>query len=111
MNSALGKVREALVVDVDVSDDTLSVQLSDGRTIAAPVAWFPRLAHGTRKERGMWRLSGGGRGIHWPELDEDISVAGLLAGLPSGESQTSLKKWLAARTSAKTKIRRKRGGG
>ena len=111
MNSALGKVREALVVDVDVSDDTLSVQLSDGRTIAAPVAWFPRLAHGTRKERRSWRLSGGGRGIHWPDLDEDISVAGLLAGLPSGEGQTSLKKWLAARTSAKTKIRRKRGGG
>ena len=79
------KIRDVLATDVTVSDDTLSVQLSDGRTIAAPVAWFPRLAHGTRKERGMWRLSGGGRGIHWPELDEDISVAGLLRGEASVE--------------------------
>jgi hypothetical protein len=111
MNSSTAKVREALATDVEVNDDTLSVQLSDGRTIAAPLAWFPRLMHGTRKERGSWRLIARGQGIHWPDLDEDISVAGLLAGLPSGEGQTSLKKWLAARASAKTKIRRKRGGG
>ncbi len=102
------RIREAFAADVEVNDDTLSVRLTDGRTIAAPVAWFPRLAHGTRKERQSWRLSGGGRGIHWPELDEDISVAGLLAGLPSGESQTSLKKWHAARASAKGRRKRSR---
>jgi hypothetical protein len=82
---------------VDVSDDTLSVELADGRTIAAPVAWYPRLAHGTAEERGTWRLIGGGVGIHWPALDEDVSVANLLAGEPSAESQASFKKWLAGR--------------
>jgi hypothetical protein len=83
---------------VDVSDDTLSVELSDGRTIAAPLAWYPRLVHATAKERSSWRLIGGGRGIQWPEIDEDISVANLLAGQPSAESQSSLKKWLSSRT-------------
>jgi hypothetical protein len=80
-----------------LNDDTLSVDLSDGRAISAPVTWFPRLSHGTARERNNWRLIAGGRGIHWPELDEDISVEGLLAGHASGESQTSLKKWLATR--------------
>ena len=84
-------------ITVAVSEDTLSVDLSDGRTIAAPVAWFPRLAHGTLGERGNWRLIGGGEGIRWPDLDEDISVDGLLAGRRSGESQASLQRWLASR--------------
>lgn len=83
--------------DVEVTDDTLTVELSDGRTIAIPLAWFPRLVHASEDERRQWRLIAGGRGIHWPALDEDISVAGLLAGQPSSESQTSLKKWLDAR--------------
>jgi hypothetical protein len=82
---------------VQVSDDTLSVELADGRTISVPLAWYPRLTHGTSEERGKWRIGGGGRGIHWSELDEDISVENLLAGKPSGESQTSFKKWLAGR--------------
>ena len=82
---------------VRISDDSLSVELSDGRTISVPLAWFPRLSHATRKERGHWRLIGRGQGIHWPDIDEDISVANLLAGRPSGESQASFKKWLAAR--------------
>jgi len=92
-----------------VTADSLSVELADGRTIAAPLAWYPRLAHGTVKERKTWRLIGGGRGIHWPDLDEDISVVNLLAGQPSGESQTSLKKWLAGRESRKTHRQRSSG--
>ena len=87
---------------VTITDDTLSVDLSDGRTIAAPLAWFPRLLHATLRERSNWRLIGKGHGIHWEELDEDISVEGLLAGKPSGESQTSFKKWLDERASRLT---------
>ncbi|HEY3118911.1 MAG TPA: DUF2442 domain-containing protein [Chloroflexota bacterium] len=82
---------------VRVTDDTLEVELSDGRSISVPVSWFPRLLHGTSKERSNWRLIGGGDGIHWEDLDEDISVEGLLAGRHSGESQESLRKWLEAR--------------
>jgi hypothetical protein len=98
MSSSTVEAREALAVHVEVSDDTLTVELSDGRTIAAPLAWYPRLAHGTIDERRSWRLIGGGRGVHWPAIDEDISVANLLGGQPSAESQTSFKKWLAGRS-------------
>jgi hypothetical protein len=97
MNSSTVETREALATAVEVNDDTLSVELADGRSIAAPLAWYPRLAHATNAERTNWRLIGGGRGIHWPEIDEDISVTNLLAGQPSGESQISFKKWLASR--------------
>ena len=84
---------------VTVTEDTLSVDLSDGRTISVPLAWFPRLVHATKKERNNWRLTGKGHGIHWEDMDEDISVEGLLAGKTSGESQASFKKWLESRTS------------
>src|SRR5215470_1026116 len=87
---------------VTVTEDTLSVDLSDGRTIAVPLVWFPRLLHATPKERKKWRLIGRGHGIHWAELDEDINVEGLLAGKPSGESQTSFKQWLEKRGSRLT---------
>jgi hypothetical protein len=97
MKSSAVESREALATGVLVSEDTLSVELADGRTIAAPLAWYPRLVHGTAEERGSWRLIGGGRGIHWPALDEDIRVANLLAGQPSAESQSSFKRWLAGR--------------
>ncbi|MBI4580085.1 MAG: DUF2442 domain-containing protein [Planctomycetes bacterium] len=83
---------------VEVSDDTLSVDLSDGRTISVPLVWFPRLLHANARERANWRLIGRGQGIHWEDLDEDVSVEGLLAGRPSGESQASFKKWLKARS-------------
>ena len=82
---------------VKVSEDTLSVDLSDGRTISVPLEWFPRLLHATPSERTNWRLIGKGHGIHWEDLDEDISVEGLLKGKPSGESQQSFKKWLSQR--------------
>jgi hypothetical protein len=82
---------------VSVTDDTLTVELSDGRSVSVPLTWFPRLLHGTAAERERWRLLGRGEGIHWDALDEDISVESLIAGKPSGESQASLKKWLDAR--------------
>jgi hypothetical protein len=82
-----------------VTEDTLSVDLSDGRTISVPLAWYPRLTYASKSEQNNWRLIGKGYGIHWEDLDEDISVEGLLAGRPSGESQTSFKKWLASRAS------------
>ena len=84
--------------DVTVSDDTLCVDLSNGRTISVPLAWYPRLSHASSAERKRWRLIGRGLGIHWNDLDEDISVEGLLAGKPSGESQASFGKWLAKRS-------------
>ncbi len=87
---------------VTVTEDTLSVDLSDGRTISAPLAWFPRLFHATMKERRNWRLIGRGHGVHWEDIDEDISVEGLIAGKPSGETQNSFKKWLDERTSRQT---------
>ena len=86
-----------------VTGDTLGVDLSDGRTISVPLAWFPRLAHATRKERNQWRLIGRGHGIHWPLIDEDVSVEGLLEGRPSGESQESFKKWLTGRSARSTR--------
>jgi hypothetical protein len=82
---------------VNVNEDALFVELNDGRTISAPLAWFPRLLHGTPAERANWRLIGQGEGIHWPALDEDISVEGLIAGLPSAENAQSLARWLASR--------------
>ena len=82
---------------VTVGEDSLVVELSDGRTIAAPVTWFPRLLHGTPAERSNWRLIGSGEGIHWPDLDEDISVASLLAGRRSSETGDSLRRWLEGR--------------
>src|SRR5207302_1033664 len=69
-----------LATNVKVSQDTLSVQLADGRSIAVPLAWYPRLSYATKEERNTWRLIAGGRGIHWPAIDEDVSVANLLAG-------------------------------
>ena len=80
-----------------VSEDTLTAELSDGRTISIPLAWYPRLAHGTIAERNNWRMIGLGQGVHWPDLDEDISVESLLAGRPSGESQISLRRWIDSR--------------
>lgn len=89
--------KQSPATSVTISDDAITVDLSDGRTITAPLAWFPRLQHATAAERNNWRLIGGGVGMHWPDLDEDISVANLLAGSPSAESPASFKKWLAGR--------------
>lgn len=98
MNSLAIEVRTPGAQNVTITDDTLIVDLSDGRTISVPLAWYPRLLHGTQGERNNWRLIGKSEGIHWPELDEDISVENLLFGKPSGESQRSLEKWLKGHT-------------
>lgn len=89
---------EARAQVVVVTDEALVVGLVDGRTITVPLAWYPRLAQGSPAERSRWRFIGEGEGIHWPDLDEDISVDGLLAGRRSGETQTSLRRWLERRT-------------
>lgn len=90
------------VEDITVTDDTLSLDLSDGRTIAVPLAWYPRLLHATTQERNNWRPIGNGQGIHWEDIDEDVSVEGLLAGRACGESQGSFRKWLRQRQSGPT---------
>ena len=82
--------------DVKVTDDLLTFKLSDGRVVSAPLAWYPRLVHGSRKERNNWEI-GSGVGVHWPDLDEDISVENLLNGQPSGESKKSFQRWLNQR--------------
>ena len=82
---------------VEITDDTLSVDLSDGRTISVPLAWYPRLLHGSVEERNSWRLIGSGNGIHWNRLDEDISVKNVILGQSSGESQKSFQRWLNER--------------
>ncbi len=97
MNSSVIELDVPNALRVSVTEDSLSVDLSDGRTITVPLAWYPRLLHGTVDERNKWRLIGKGHGIHWEDLDEDISVEGLVLGKPSGESQASFKKWLSGR--------------
>lgn len=93
--------RPAVAQEVRVSTDTLHVDLADGRSIAVPIEWYPRLAHGSELERSHWRFIGRGEGIHWPDLDEDISVDNLLSGARSGESQQSFKRWLESRAPAR----------
>jgi hypothetical protein len=90
-------MRIPTVENVAVTEDALVVDLTDGRTVSVPLAWYPRLLHGTQKECNNWRMIGKGEGIHWADLDEDISVENILFGKPSGESQHSLKKWLEKR--------------
>jgi len=82
---------------VHLTDDTLVVDLADGRSLSAPLAWYPRLLQGSSAERSNYRLIGSGEGIHWPDLDEDVSVEGILAGRPSGEAPASFQKWLDSR--------------
>ena len=91
----------AAIQHVELTEDSLVVDLADGRTVSVPIAWYPRLMHGTTEERSHWRLIGKGEGIHWPDLDEDLSVENILLGRPSGESQRSLKKWLEERMEKK----------
>lgn len=91
------EIGQAYAQHVSFGDETLIVDLVDGRTLTVPSAWYPRLAHGMPAERANWRLIGRGEGIHWLDLDEDLSVEGLLAGRPSGETQASLRRWLENR--------------
>lgn len=91
--TTLTPVKEVLVTGVRSSKDTLEVDFDDGRSVSLPLAWYPRLAQGTVKERNDWKLTGGGSGVHWPLLDEDLSASGLLAGRRSQEKPASLERW------------------
>jgi hypothetical protein len=95
--SILTLEHDPLAVDVVVTSESLTVALADGRSLSVPLAWYPRLDHATQAERANWRLLGDGYAIEWPDLDEHIGVEGLLAGRRSGESEGSLKRWMAAR--------------
>jgi hypothetical protein len=86
-----------LATGVAVTDDTLTIDLSDGRTVSVPLAWYPRLLHATSEERSCWRFVAQGEGVHWPDIDEDISVTAIIAGRPSNEGAASLQRWLAKR--------------
>jgi len=97
MTSSLNEITVPAATNVAVTDDTLTVDLSDGLSISVPLAWYSRVVHASKKERKKWRFIGRGEGVHWPELDEDISVEALIAGKPSGESQHSFAKWLQGR--------------
>ena len=98
MSSSIIEIQVADAVGVHATDDRLIVDLEDGRSISLPLSWYPRLLHGSPEERNNYQLIGGGSGIHWPDLDEDLSVEDLLAGHRSQESQSSFQKWLESRT-------------
>ena len=97
MNTLMIEYEKARAINIDINEDTITVDLDDGRTISAPIAWYPRLIHAEPEESDNWWLIGEGEGINWADLDEDISVENLLLGKPSGESQRSFKKWLVKR--------------
>ena len=97
MNISAVEINIPEAILISITDDSLFVDLSDGRTISVPLEWYPRLLHATPAERNQWRLIGKGHGIHWEKIDEDISIEGLMAGRPSGESRSSLQKWLKQR--------------
>ena len=97
MTTSPNEHRPALAVAARDTSDTLSVDLADGRCVSVPVTWYPRLAAGSPVERDHWRLIGQGEGIHWPDLDEDISVENLLRGTRSGEREQSFRHWRETR--------------
>jgi Protein of unknown function (DUF2442) len=95
--STLVTERDVFAESASFSEDSLTVRLDDGRALSVPLAWYPRLLHATEQERERFELVGEGEGLHWPALDEDISVLGLLAGKCSAETDASLAKWLESR--------------
>jgi hypothetical protein len=114
MSSSAVEIQEARAQSAQVSDEALTVDLVDGRTVIVPLVWFPRLWHGRPQERNRFEIFGDGAYIHWPDLDEDLTVAGLLAGRQSGESPESLRKWLgsrkAGRKGRRIKVKRRARG-
>lgn len=105
MNSLVNEVQSLVVQVVEANHTELKVRLSDGRTIAVPIAWYPRLSHATTDELSNWRLIADGRGIHWVDLDEDVSVENLVSGKASAESQDSFQRWLEARANRNSTVR------
>ncbi len=102
MNSAVVTLSLPKIVNVRVTDDTLSVDIEDGRTISVPLTWYPRLAYATPEERRHFYISGAGYGIHWPDVDEDIGIEGILLGRRSTESPESFKRWLDSHLEGKS---------
>ena len=96
--STLTLENEPLAVDLTITDESLTVGLGDGRSLSIPLAWYLRLEQASEAERANWNLLGGGYAIEWPDLDEHIGVAGLLAGRRSGESEVSFKRWMDSRS-------------
>ncbi len=97
MATSVLEIESPAAASIRVTSECLTADLVDGRTISVPLKWFPRLVHATSSERGNWDLSGDGGHIHWPDLDEDISVEGLIAGWPSRETKESFARWLEAK--------------
>jgi hypothetical protein len=97
--STLITERDVFAESVQFSEDSMTVRLDDGRALSIPLTWYPRLQHGTAQERQRFELIGDGEGIHWPDLDEDISVEDLFSGRRSAESDASLSRWLQKRKS------------
>jgi hypothetical protein len=97
MGTQITEVQPVKGSRLSVTDDELILDLADGRTISIPLVWYPRLLHGTADERSHWEWIGDKEGVHWPDLDEDISVEGIIAGRRSRESQHSLQRWLEQR--------------
>lgn len=94
---------EPAAIHATITEEKLIIELADGRGISVPLSWFPRLMHGSMRERQNWQLLGDGYAIEWPDLDEHIGIEGLLAGRRSGESQKSFERWLTARMLSNTK--------
>ncbi|MFN8440841.1 MAG: DUF2442 domain-containing protein [Caldilineaceae bacterium] len=88
----------ARIIHVNITDDTLAVDLEDGRSIGVPIGWYPRLAYGSESERANFQIAGAGYGIHWPDLDEDVGIEGMLLGKKSAESPASFAHWLEKRS-------------
>lgn len=97
MPSAVATLTVPRIINMTVTDDTLSVDLEDGHTISVPIGWYPRLAHGAPAECAKFQISSAGYGVHWPDLDEDIGIEGLLLGKKSTESPSSFERWLQRR--------------
>ena len=95
--STLITERDVYAESVQFSDDAMTVNLDDGRALSIPLTWYPRLLHGSPNDQAPFELIGDGEGIHWPSLEEDISVESLLAGKRSAESDASLAQWLERR--------------
>ena len=102
MSTSIVELEIPAATRITSTDDTLTVELADGRTISVPMSWHPRLTYATPEERDNWELYAAGEHIHWPDLDEDISVEALLAGKPSGESQASFQRWLNAKQAGRS---------
>jgi hypothetical protein len=90
MNTAV-KIQEVRIKDISVTEDTITPQLMDGRIISVPLAWSWRLSEATPKQRANWRIIGDGHGVHWPDIDEDISAEGMLYGIPAPRPRISSK--------------------